>query len=338
MLQQIILPKYNSRLEEQLIKLFHKADLPLHFNKTGNKEFTNYQRVSLIILFYKSGKSLRDFIVDIAETRWTSWLGLKKPIRKSTLHDWLKLFDMKMVRRICKVLLPKKINLTAIDGTGFDAWQRSRHYEKRAEEIEPLPYMPYAKAGIFIDVKTQIILDWDFVMSHKHDVKIAEKIFKRNKIRDIIGLGDKGYDSEPLHKIARANGIEFYAPVREMDKRSLKKRPSGFYRRKCIELPQFKGMRSIVETVNSVLKRTQIHYLRSKKHFMREREFAWNIVLYNVKRRIKISHGKLSQTFFVQVCSFIVFGQSLLTCVIRLLFPLDRINCLFIFSLFSFFV
>ena len=51
MFQQIILPKYNNKLEEELIKLFHSSDLPLHFNKTGNKEFTNYQRVSIILLF-----------------------------------------------------------------------------------------------------------------------------------------------------------------------------------------------------------------------------------------------------------------------------------------------
>lgn len=307
MLQQIILPKYNSKLEEQLIKLFHASELPLHFNKTGNKEFTNYQRVSTIILFYKSGKSLRDFVVDFADAKWSSWLGLKKPIRKSTLHDWLKIFNMQTIRKICKVLLPKKVELTAIDGTGFDAWQRSRHYEKRAEEVKPLPKMPYAKAGLFIDVKTQIILDWDLVMSHKHDVKMAEKIFRRNTIKNIQGLGDKGYDSENLHEIARANGINFYAPVREMNKRSLKKRPNGFYRRKCVNLPDFKGMRSIVETVNSVLKRTQIHYLRSKNGFMRQKEFGWNIVLYNIKRKIKVSSSINNQTFIfyqIEIYSF----------------------------------
>jgi len=300
MLQQIILPNYNSKLEVELINLFHEMDLPLHFNKTGNKEFTNYQKISLIILFYRSGKSLRDFVVEIQETKWISWLGLKKIPKKSTLHDWLKIFDMKIIRKICKALLPKKIELTAIDGTGFDAWQRSRHYEKRAEEISPLPHMPYAKAGIFIDVKTQIILDFDLVMSHEHDVKIAERIFRRNDIKNITGLGDKGFDSEHLHEIARANGIVFYAPVRKMNKRAYKnKRPSGKYRRQCVELPEFKGMRSIVETVNSVLKRTQIHYLSSKKQFMREREFAWNVVVCNIKRRIKISHSKENQTFFI---------------------------------------
>ena len=312
MFQQIILPKYNNKMEEQLINLFHSLNLPLYFNKTGNKEFTNYQRISIIILFYKSGKSIRDFVVELQETKWVSWLGLKKVPKKSTLHDWLKIFDMKIIRKISKVLLPKKIELTAIDGTGFDAWQRSRHYEKRAEEIKPLSPMPYAKAGIFIDVKTQIILDFDFVMSHKHDVKIAEKIFKRNKIKNIIGLGDKRYDSENLHEIARANGITFYAPLREMSKKALRsKRPKGKYRRQCINLPEFMGMRSINETVNSVLKRTQIHYLRSKTHFMREREFGWNIVLYNIKRRIKISCCEVNQTFFCLVIALCPFRTEL---------------------------
>ena len=300
MLQQIVLPKFNNKLEEQLIKLFHLSDLPLHFNKTGNKEFTNYQRVSVIILFYKSKKSLRDFVVDIQETKWVSWLGLKKPLKKSTLYDWLKMFNMKTVRKICKVLRPKKVELTSIDGTGIDAWQRSRHYEKRCKELEPLTPMTYAKAGIFIDVKTQIILDWDLVMSRQHDVKIAEKIFKRNDLKDIDGLGDKGFDSEPLHEIARANGIIFYAPVRKMNKRAYKdKKPSGKYRRQCIVMPEFSCMRSINETVNSVLKRTQIQSLRSKKHFMREREFGWQIVYYNLKRIIKISYSKDNQTFFI---------------------------------------
>ena len=306
MLQQIILPKYNNKIEEQLIKLFHESGLPLHFNKTGNKEFTNYQRVSIIILFYKSKKSLRDFIEEFKETKWISWLGLKKIPKKSTLHDWLKIFNMKTVRKICKVLLPKKIELTSIDGTGFDAWQKSRHYEKRAEEIGSLPHMPYAKAGIFIDVKTQIILDFDLVMSHEHDVKIAERIFKRNEIKNIIGLGDKGFDSEHLHEISRANGITFYAPVRKRNKRSLKQKPKGKYRRQCIILPDFMGMRSINETVNSVLKRTQIHSLRSKKHFMREREFAWQIVLYNIKRKIKVSSGN-NQTFIFWLIRIYVF-------------------------------
>lgn len=90
----------------------------------------------------------------------------------------------------------------------FDSWQRSRHYEKRIGEVQAPP-MPYAKANLFIEVKTQIVLDFDMVLSYEHDVEGAKRIFKRNKIKNIIGLGDKGYDAENLHEIARANGIAF---------------------------------------------------------------------------------------------------------------------------------
>ncbi len=34
MFQQIILPKFNNKLEEQLINLFHSSNLPLHYQKT----------------------------------------------------------------------------------------------------------------------------------------------------------------------------------------------------------------------------------------------------------------------------------------------------------------
>jgi len=300
-------------LEEEINNLFHSSGLPMHFNKTGNKEFTNYQRVSIIILYQRSKKSLRDFVVEFSESKWISWLGLEKIPKKSTLHDWLKLFDMQQIRSLHSKILPEKIGLTSIDGTGFDSWQRSRHYEQRALEIGDLPHMPYAKADLFIDVKTQIILDFNFITHREHDVKGAEKIFRRNKIKGIIGLGDKGYDSENLHEIARANGIVFYAPVRKMDKRGYKdQRPKGKYRRECVNLPEFYGMRWINETVNSTLKRTQIHFLRSKKCFMKKREFGWQIILYNIKRKIITENGqKETQAFFYLIVIICPFRQSI---------------------------
>ena len=275
-----------NRLEKQLINLFHSSDLPLHFNKTGNKEFTNYQRVSIIILFQRSKKSIRDFVDELSESKWTSWLGLKKIPQKSTLHDWLKIFNMKIIRKICKVLLPKKINLTAIDGTGFDSWQRSKHYEKRVGEAH-IPHMPYAKVDLFIDVKTRKVLDFSLVTKREHDAKVAKKIFKRNKLKNIIILADRGYDGEPLHELVRKKGGILYAPVRKMCKTSLKKKPKGFYRRKCVKLPDFMGQRSIVESINFSLKSKQLIALKSKKRNMKQREFGWHIVWYNLRMDLK---------------------------------------------------
>jgi len=69
-MRQMILAHPQNKLENQLIKIFHSLNLPLHFNKTGNKEFTNYQRVSIIILFQRSKKSIRDFIDEFYESKW----------------------------------------------------------------------------------------------------------------------------------------------------------------------------------------------------------------------------------------------------------------------------
>jgi len=309
-MRQITLAHPSNKLEKQLIKLFHSSGLPLHFNKTGNKEFTNYQRVSLIILFQRSKKSIRDFVDELQESKWISWLGLKKIPKKSTLHDWLKIFNMKIIRKIGKVLLPKKIKLTAIDGTGFDSWQRSRHYEKRIR----VPPMPYAKVDLFVDVETRKILDFNLICRRQHDVKVAEKIFRRFGLKDIIVLGDGGYDSEPLHEVVRQKGGILFAPVRKMSKKAMRnKRPKGIYRRQCVELPEFMGQRSIVEAINSSLKQKQINSLRSKKVFMKQREFGWQIVWYNLRMDLKNHYEKeviVDLSFFILIVKIYAIPDS----------------------------
>ena len=301
-MQNLILPKYNNSLEKELLNLFHYSELPLHFNKTGNKEFTNYQRISIIILFQRSKKSIRDFIKELKESKWVSWLGLKKIPQKSTLHDWLKIFNMKIIRKMCKVLLPREIKLTSIDGTGIDSWKRSRQYEHRIGN----PYMPYAKADLFIDVKTLSIIDFSLINKKTHDVKIAEQIFKRNSIKGFTILGDKGYDSEPLHELVRKKKGILFAPVREKSKK-----PKGRFRRMCVNLPDFMGMRSMNESVNSSLKRRQITALKSKKVHMKQREFGWQVILYNIDRKLIVENNQqpkiINQTFFylvVILCPF----------------------------------
>ena len=312
-MRQMILAHPQNELEKEFLKIFHCSDLPMHFNKTGNKEFNNYQRISIIILLRRSGKSIRQFIDEnLSESRWISWLGLKRIPKKSTLHDWMKLFSMKTIRQLFKLLVPKNVKLTAIDSTGIDSFRRSKHYEKRCNEFGDLPHMTYAKTSLFVDVDNKMILDWDLVMSREHDSKIAQRIFKRNTLKNISCLGDKGYDSEPLHKIARENGIDFFAPVRKMDKRGFNdQRPRGFFRRKCKESPpERKGMRSIVENVNYVLKGTQIVSLRSRNHSMRERELGWHLIFYNIKKIMGLLASRETQTFLFFEIRIYVFPDN----------------------------
>jgi len=61
-MRQMILAHPQNSLEKQLLNLFHASDLALHFNHKGNKQFTNYQSLSLTIIFRRENKSIRDFL------------------------------------------------------------------------------------------------------------------------------------------------------------------------------------------------------------------------------------------------------------------------------------
>ncbi len=300
--QNVLTNQYNNPLEKELINLFHCSGLPQHSNKTGNKEFTNYQRISLIILFRRSKKALRDFIKELQESKWTSWLGLRRIPSKSTLHYWIKSFEMKTIRQLFSFLKPKNSKLTAIDGTGFDSFHRSRHYEKRVGFTKT----PYSKVDLFVDVESKEIIDFSLVTKHQHDIIAARQFVKRNKLKGIEVLCDGGYDCEDFHCQIFEKGGKLYAPVRKMNKRSLLKRPKGFFRRQCVELPDYMGQRSIVECINAVLKRRFLSCLRSKKSYMKKREFGWVMIVYNLTRRLEDSGFEQMRidSFFVLVLIF----------------------------------
>lgn len=299
MSQNVLTNQYNNSLEREFIKLFHSSNLPLHFNHKGNKKFNNYQRISLIILFRRSKKALRDFVNELKESKWSSWLQLPKIPSKSVLHNWISLFEMKTIRQLFKIIKPKKSKLTAIDGTGFDSFHRSRHYEKRVGFVK----MPYAKVDLFVDVKTKEIIDFNLVTKHQHDIVAAKQFAKRNLLKGTTVLCDGGYDCEDFHRQIFEKGGKLYAPVRKMNKRSLKKFPKGWFRKSCLELPNFMGQRSIIECVNSVLKRRFLNSLRSKTDRMKKREFAWTVIIYNLDRKLRLGNNLLQTeiSFFILI-------------------------------------
>ena len=98
--------------------------------------------------------------------------------------------------------------------------------------------------------------------------------------------------------------------------------PKGFCRWKCKEnLLENKGMRSIVENVNYVLKGTQIASLRSKKHFMRERELGWHLIFYNIKKIIRLTKLNEVQTFlFFQIKMYVFSDETLCPTTLKIIF------------------
>lgn len=135
MYQKEISNQYKVELHEQILKVFHASGMKLHDNRLGSKVYSNYQCLALIVLFMRR-KALRQFVAELKESKWTKWLGLKELVTKSTLHRWIKKFNLTQLRcLLTQTVAENKPTLMAVDATGFDSFNRSRHYEKRLQDF-----------------------------------------------------------------------------------------------------------------------------------------------------------------------------------------------------------
>ena len=275
--------QYENALHEQLLKLFHLVEKRRFSNHLGPKLYCNFQKFALIVLFKRSGKALRKFIKELPESRWIKWLGFCEIPSKTSLHRWIKEYSTRSLREFIQTLLKsEKPSLMAIDATGLESWQRSKHYENRLKDFGVRnPYQPYAKVDFLVDTKTLCIHEFRMRLKPRHDVLGAKELFKRTRLKGVKVLGDKGYDSEELHKLARQNNIELYAPVRNTSRKS----PKGFWRRKCKCADPDYSRRSTVESVMHAFK-SQVHNLRSKLHYMKKKELALAVLVYNIEKMV----------------------------------------------------
>ena len=272
--------QYENEIHKLILKVCHSVELPLHFNLKGPKIFTNNQRVALLLLRERWNMSFQRFAIHLVETKWPKWLGLQDIPAKSTLHDWAKLFGMDKIRSFFGQLLTKeKPSIMAIDGTGLDSYHRSRHYEWRIQAEKT----PHVKLDIIIDVETMLVHDFSTKIRPRHDVIFAASACQKLKHQNVLVLADKAYDSEPLHQILRDKGNMLFAPVRKSSKRF----PKGRNRRRCMKKHPKYNLRSLVESTFSVIKK-RFGPLRAKLHYMKKREMAMRMIIYNMERIVKL--------------------------------------------------
>ncbi len=270
MYQTTISSQYEVKLHAQIIKVFHTSGMKLHDNQLGSKVYSNYQRIVL-----------RKFTAELIESKWPRWLGLKELPSKSVLHNWLAKWNLSCLRNILSNIVAKiKLSLMAIDATGFDSFNRSRHYEKRLRDFGVNNIkMPFAKADPLMDTVNKLVYDFVLRTKPRHDVLGAKTMVSRLKHQGILILADKGYDSEPLHELVAKKGNLMYAPVRNFHV----KKPGGKHRKRCSQGNEQYPQRNIVESINFSLK-SRFRSLRSKLHYMKKREFAWQIITYNLEK------------------------------------------------------
>jgi len=289
-MRQKQITQVNNPTQKQLIKLFHDSGLPNHFNHYGNKEFTNYQRVSLIVLFRRSKKSIRPFLKEIVETKWLSWLDLKKIPGKSTLHDWLMLFGTTLIRKFVSLVKDvSDLKIAAIDGTGIPSNFRSPYYQKRRKDFKLKTNRPYNKLDIVVDTDgKKHIIDYSFLLKNRNDSFVGKKLMKKFKFKRVKIVADKGYPDYKFIEMAKGKQNNFISPPKDYKGKC---RHNNMKRRRKEE--NYKAnkyvynRRPIVESVISSIKRVQDPKLRSKLPYMKKREMGWHVLLYNIRMNIK---------------------------------------------------
>ena len=300
--------QFSNKLHCEVIKLCHHAKLKPHNFVRGCKLFDNYQRVSLIVLFIQSNKSLRNFIsnIDGSLTAWKHWLKLKKIPSKSTLHSWLRKFDLNFIRELFNLTIRGlEPEIVAIDGSGVETQYKSSYYQKRLTDFGfRKPKSPWHKLDIIVDVKSKekFILDFSFLLHPKHDSKVAWQLFKRSKFKKVDILADKGYYWFDLFYLAKRKNNKLIVPPKNYGTKCQHNRSKRRKFHNCYyENEEKYPLRNNVESVFSSIKRVQGLRLRSKLSFMKKRELGWNVVWYNIRKKISLRRIFLLEIIIFQL-------------------------------------
>ena len=273
--------KYTIKELQRLVKkVCYSRQISLYHFHYGPKKYTQHQFVALLILFAKSGKSLRDFVQSLYESKWPEWLKLKEIPSKSSIHNHFQRIGLKIIRElnliICRL---KKVVNYAIDSTGIDSRHASKHYEKRIGRIR----RPFLKLSILShSEKPYLIEDFAITDTHLHDINHAKIFSKRFRLKNKIIFADKAYDSEELRQINDEKNNLLYAPV----KKSSRNRPKGWLRKKMFDSfdeKLYHKFRNPVEMIMFLLKGKGL-IIRSKKKQNKIKELAWKILAYNIQR------------------------------------------------------
>jgi len=288
LVQKQLIPHENS-FRQELNKLILSLDLPRYNNKTGNKQFTTAQKLSAVILYFRSQKSLINFCKEFEESQWPKWLEFKYPLRKSTLNDWVKLFDLKLIKKILdETNSGEKPELVGIDGTGIDTHFKSRYYEKRLKEFGRKPKSNYHKLDIIADMNgKKKIFDFFFLMKQQHDIPVAWRLLKRFKFKNVIIVADRGYFDFGLFDLVKNQNNYLLFPPKNF--RGKCKHNNLLHKKIKTNYHKYKDIynkRSNVEGVFSSLKRTILHKIVSKKYTNKKREIGYKIIIYNMNKNI----------------------------------------------------
>jgi len=201
-------------------------------------------------------------------------IGLTKLPHYTVLRTWFVRIPTKTWRAFLGASAEKRTGHAAIDATGFDRDQPSRHYANRTNyRVRAL------KVTALVDVETLYITDVHSTTSKKHDAKIGPQVARRNA-GDLRSLAaDRGYDAKSFRDELRENDIRPLIKHRIMN-------PLDHAYNARMDGDRY-HQRSMAETVFSSIKRTLGSAVRARSWWLEFREMLLKAAVYNLRRSVR---------------------------------------------------
>lgn len=296
-------------LAQQLIEL---VQMPLYGHKHSQKTFTNHQLFKLEIYRAFLKQDYRRFVDNLKTSKIPEYLEMNRIPHFTTLQKFAqrqKISKLEKMLLKCIKLHKNKIVNTGFDATGFSMAHASRHYEKRLTQFgqKYIKKKDFLKANIFFDLDNMMVLGVKMRKKSRHDLMDMRALW--NKVQSLVFkyvFADKAYDANWFHQMIYESGKISRIHIKRED--IPVHRTKGEYRKhmKRRQKNSKKGIRSICETINSMIKKIFGSVIRARNWFTQKIELMFKIIAFNLERVCKINKNIFAIIYFLLV--FLDFG------------------------------
>jgi transposase len=260
--------KKEDRLVNKIKRLVRQAGLPRRLHRFGPKKFLLWQLcLGLLVkevfrLSYRRAMKFLNEFYDI-QCHWT------------TLQKFRKRLPLGMWQMLLASTIEAPIDTAAIDGTSLQRSNPSEHYLKRIDRE--------GRTSIPVYLNTMIdVVRRKFVAIRHHSTKSSEVrdvhyLVEQTKQDIELIIMDKAYDSEPLHRYLREQGIFSIAPVKKNWARGQLRKQL----RDCFDYGLY-WQRNLIECLFSALKRLFGNHLRGLTARTQRAEIYMRLIAYNI--------------------------------------------------------
>jgi len=274
---------------------------PKYSSNKSKRTFSDHCKIGLLILKEWLSLSYRDLCWMLPSMPGVMAGGdMKRVPDQSTLRKFsarvpASVLD-KVIGETARLMCGPDV-IAAFDSTGYSMSNASRHYVKRMKQMGAVEtsVKDFAKVTLFGDVMSKAIISCGVFTSRTADVNTAIPVIGKAKEAEVNiseAVADRGFDAEWLHEEGRrilGNGVKIWIPARSQEPKSKQSaarwRPGGRYRKTMYETIKNSvyNYRSIIETINSMVKRKTGDTVYGKSMASVEKEILFTVIAHNIR-------------------------------------------------------